>query len=40
LSRHHALRVDAPEGVNDDFAADGLDGVNDDRHGARVKLLK
>ena len=40
LARHHVLRVDAPERVNDDFAADRLDGVDDDRHGARVELLE
>jgi hypothetical protein len=34
------LRVDQPEGVDDDLAFDGLDRVDDDGDGARVELLK
>ena len=40
LAHHEKLRVDESEGVNDDLALDGLDGVNDDGDGARVKLLE
>lgn len=40
LPRHHVLRVDAPESVNDDFAADGLDGVDDYCHCAGVELFE
>lgn len=40
LPRHHVLRVDASERVNDDFAADGLDGVDDYCHCAGVELFE
>ena len=40
LAHHKKLRVDEPEGVDDDLALDGLDGVYDDGNGARVQLLE
>ena len=35
-----AVRVDEPEGVDHDFAFDGLDRVDDDGDGAAVELLE
>lgn len=40
LPQHVGLREDEAEGVDDDLALDGLDGVDDDGDGARVELLK
>jgi len=40
LPQHEGLRVDEAEGVDDDFAFDGLDGVDDDGDGARGELLE
>ena len=40
LAQHERLRVDEAEGVDDDFALDGLDGVDDDGDGARGELLE
>ena len=40
LPQHHGLRVDEPERVDHDFAAHRLDGVDDDRDGARVERFK
>ena len=40
LAHHQHLRVDEAEGVDDDFALDGLDGVDDDGDGARGQLLE
>lgn len=39
-SHHDTLRVDGPEGVNDDFTLDGLDGIDDDGDCSRVQLFK
>jgi hypothetical protein len=36
LVEQHELRVDGPESVDDYFALDGLDRVNDDGHGTLV----
>lgn len=40
LSEDVGLRVDEAEGVDDDLALDGLDGVNDDGDGAGGQLLE
>lgn len=40
LAHHEQLRVDQSEGVNHNLALDGLNRVDDDGHGARVKLLE
>lgn len=40
LSKHQRLRVDEPEGVNDDFTLNGLDGIDDDGNSAWGKLLE
>ena len=40
LAGEHGVRVDEAEGVDDDFALDGLDGVDDDGDGAGVELLE
>ena len=40
VAHHERLRVDEAEGVDDDFALDGLDGVDDDGDGARGQLLE
>lgn len=41
LKAHHdALGVDGAEGINHDLPLDRLDGINDDGHCARVKLLE
>lgn len=40
LAQHEGLRVDEAEGVDDDFALDGLDGVDDDGDGARGELFE
>ena len=40
LAEHEGLRVDKAEGVDDDFAFDGLDGVDDDCDGAGCKLFE
>ena len=40
LAQHECLRVDEAEGVDDDFALDGLDGVDDDGDGARGQLFE
>lgn len=40
LTKHERLGVDEAEGVNDDLALDGLDGVDDDGDGARGQLLE
>jgi hypothetical protein len=34
------LWVDEAEGVNDYLALDGLDGIDDDGHGARSELFE
>lgn len=39
-SHHNALRVDGPERVDDHLSLDGLDRIDHDGDGARVKLLK
>lgn len=39
-AHHDLLRADGSERVDDDFALDGLDRVNDDGDGARVQLLE
>jgi hypothetical protein len=40
VAHHERLRVDEAEGVDDDLALDGLDGVDDDGDGARCQLLE
>jgi len=40
LAEHQELRGDEPKCVDDDFAFDGLDGVDDDCDGARGELLE
>jgi hypothetical protein len=40
LAKHQKLGVDKSEGVNNDFALDGLNGVDDDSHGTGVQLLE
>lgn len=40
LAHHHALGVDEAEGVDNDLALDGLDGVDDDGHGAILDGLE
>lgn len=40
LARHDRMRVDRSEGVDDDFATDGLDWVDDDGDGTGVQLFK
>lgn len=40
LPEHEGLRVDEAEGVDDDFAFDGLDGVDDDGDSAGGELLE
>lgn len=40
LSEHEGLWVDEAEGVDDDLALDGLDGVDDDGDSARGELLE
>lgn len=39
-SHHDLLWVDRPEGVDHDFAFDGLNRIHDDRHSARVQLFE
>jgi hypothetical protein len=40
LAHHQELWVDESEGIDDDFALDRLDRVNDDGDGAGVQLLE
>ena len=40
VAHHEGLRVYEAEGVDDDFALDGLDGVDDDGDGAGGELLE
>lgn len=40
LTHHECLRVYETEGIDDDFAFDGLDGVDDDGDGAGVSCSK
>jgi hypothetical protein len=40
VAHHEGLRVDEAEGIDDDFALDGLDGVDDDGDGAGSELLE
>jgi hypothetical protein len=40
LAHHERLRVYEAESVDDDFAFDGLDGVDDDGDGARGELFE
>lgn len=40
LTHHKCLGGDEPEGVNDDFAFDRLNGINDYGDGTRGKLLE
>lgn len=40
LPKHEGLRVDEAEGIDDDFAFDGLNGVDDDGDGARRELFE
>ena len=40
LAHHQGLWSDQAEGIDDDFAFDGLDGIDDDGDGARGELLK
>jgi hypothetical protein len=40
LASHKGLRIDRPESVNDHFASDGLDRVDDDGDSSWVELLK
>ena len=40
LTKHKRLRVDQAEGVDDDLALDGLDGVYHDGDGAGSELLE
>jgi hypothetical protein len=40
VTHHKRLRVYQAEGIDDDFALHGLDGVDDDCDGARSELLE
>ena len=40
LVEQHELRVDGPEGVDDDLALDGLDRVHHDGDGTLIQLLE
>jgi hypothetical protein len=40
VAHHEGLRVDETEGIDDDFALDGLDGVDYDGNGAGCELLE
>ena len=40
VAHHQGLWVDEAEGVDDDLALDGLDGVDDDGNGAGGELLE
>ena len=40
LAEHERLWVYEAESVDDDFAFDGLDWVDDDGYGARVELFE
>ena len=40
LARHEGVGVDGAEGVNDDFAADRLDGIDHDSYCAGMQLLE
>lgn len=40
VAHHKSLGVDEAESIDDDFALDGLDGVNDDGDGAGCELLE
>lgn len=40
VAHHEGLWVDEAEGINDDLALYGLNGVNDDGDGARCELLE
>lgn len=40
VAHHEGLRVDEAEGIDDDFALDRLDGVDDDGDGAGGELLE
>jgi hypothetical protein len=40
LTHHESLGIDESESVDDDFALDGLDGVDDDGDGAWGQLLE
>ena len=40
LSKHERLWVDESEGINDNLALDGLDGVNNNGNGSRCQLFK
>ncbi len=40
LAEHQRLRVDEPEGINNDLPLDRLDRVNDHGDGSRRKLLE
>ena len=40
LSKHECLRVDETESVDDDFALDGLDRVDDHSDSAGCELLE
>lgn len=40
LAEHQRLRVNQPECIDDDFALDGLDGIDDDGDGSWGKLLE
>ena len=40
LPEHEGLWVDEAEGIDDDFAFDGLDGVDDNGDGARRELFE
>ena len=40
VAHHQGLRVDESEGVDDDFAFYGLDGVDDDGDGAGGELFE
>ena len=40
VAHHECLRVDQAEGIDDDLALDGLNGVDYDGDGARCELLE
>ncbi len=40
VTHHESLGVDEAEGIDDDFALDGLDGVNDNGDCAGRELLE
>jgi hypothetical protein len=40
LAEHEGLWVDEAESINDDFALNRLDGINNNRDGSRCQLFE